>query len=118
MPRAVSRRSSTSGTCGETRRTYWHRAIRGWYPQRDYVVDEEGRIAVDILRLERLDEEAQHYLGLEEPLQRRNETHGADYRDYYDARTIQVVADWYSADIEAFGFDFDTPARRNCLYAD
>lgn len=98
---------------------YWHRAIRGWYPQVDYVVDEAGEIAADLLRLEHLDVEAPRYFGLSEPLPRRNRS-GArrqSYMDYYDARTIQIVADWYRSDIERFGFDFDTGAIRNTLYA-
>jgi hypothetical protein len=99
---------------------YWHRAIRGWYPQVDYVVDEEGRMAADILRLENLDEETSRYLGLDRNLERRGSSGSGwpEYQSYYDARKIQIIADWYAVDIATFGFDFDTPARRNCLYAD
>lgn len=99
---------------------YWHRAIRGWYPQLDYVLDEEGRIGVDLLRLEHFDAEVGRYFALEGPLERRNVTGlgRLDYRSFYTPRTIALVADWYARDIEAFGFDFDTPARRNCLYTD
>jgi hypothetical protein len=51
---------------------YWHRAIRGWYPQRDHVTDESGTIRCDILRMEHLQDEATRYFGLTEPLRRNN----------------------------------------------
>ncbi|RMD90445.1 MAG: hypothetical protein D6811_10620 [Alphaproteobacteria bacterium] len=97
------------------REFYWHRAIRGWYPQTDYVTDEEGRLRADCLRLEHLSEEAVRYFGLSKPPARRNRSRGegADWISFYTPRTIQIVADWYARDIETFGFDFDTAATRN-----
>lgn len=97
------------------REFYWHRAVRGWFPQVDYITDENGARPVDILRAEHLDDEATRYFGLREPLGRRNVSNraSADYRSFYTPRTSQIVADWYAADIETFGFDFDTPATRN-----
>ena len=96
---------------------YWHRAVRGWYEQLDYVVDEGGNIACDILRTELLTSELTRYFG-RAPDRRHNVTLGAQpYRMLYNARQIQIVADWYSRDIEVFGFDFHTTATRNCLYA-
>lgn len=94
---------------------FWHRAVRGWYPQRDYVVDASGAIAADLLRQEHLGDDATAYFGLSAPPRRRNVTKdsAADWRTLYGPRTIQIVADWYASDIEAFGFDFDTPATRN-----
>lgn len=94
---------------------YWHRAVRGWYPQFDYVRDEEGRVSVHILRQEFLEEESRQYFQLRSPLERRNVSSEkpARYQSYYTPQTIQIVADWYVKDIEYFGFDFDTPAKRN-----
>ncbi|MEX1661580.1 sulfotransferase family 2 domain-containing protein [uncultured Thioclava sp.] len=91
---------------------YWHRAIRGWYPQLDYVTNEAGEIQADILRLEHLRDELPAYFKVD-PAPQRNRSAKADYRSFYTPRTIQIVADWYHADIERFGFDFDTPAQRN-----
>lgn len=101
------------------REFYWHRAVRGWYNQKDYVVDEAGRIAVDILRHECLDEDAMRYFSLARPLRKRNISNriNTDYRDYYDKRTIKIVADWYAEDIDTFGFDFDAGAARNVYFA-
>lgn len=99
---------------------FWHRAVAGWYAQEDYVLDEEGRLAADILRQENLSTEMQTYLGFTSELKRRNIStkSRADYRDLYTEKTIQIVADWYAADIERFGFDFDTPATKSVLYAE
>lgn len=98
---------------------FWHRAVSGWYAQEDYVIDEEGKIAVDILRQEHLSAEMQTYLGLDGELKQRNASTSsrAHYRDIYSERTIRIVADWYAGDLERFGFDFDTPATRNVFYA-
>lgn len=98
---------------------FWHRAIAGWYMQEDYVTDEMGEVRADILRQEYLSAEVQRYLGFESELRRRNisSVSRADYRDLYTDRTIQIVADWYAADIDRFGFDFDTPASRNIYYS-
>ena len=105
----------------ETRHTdggrpyFWHRAIRGWHPQADYVTDESGVIAADVLRQETMAEDAPVYFGLNRPIARRNVTvsGSSDWRSYYTDRTIQIVADWYATDIDTFGFDFDSPATRN-----
>ena len=96
---------------------FWHRAVRGWYPQRDYVVDHEGRIAADLLRQEHLTEETTAYFGLAQPIAPRNVTRRGDqvdWRSFYTPQTVQIVADWYASDIQTFGFDFDSAATRNC----
>ena len=97
---------------------YWHRAIRGWYPQYNYVVNESGEIEPHILRHESLSEEAKRYFGIENEVRPRNVSRGkfTSYHDYYSAKTIQIVADWYAKDIEMFGFDFDSQATKNCHY--
>lgn len=99
---------------------YWHRAIRGWYPQADYVTDEAGELRVDILRVESMDRDVPRYFGLDQPVGRHNVSSGPrqDYRDFYTPATTQIVADWYASDIELFGFDFDTGATRNTVYSD
>ncbi len=100
---------------------YWHRAIRGWYPQLDYLTNSNGDICVDLLRQEYLGEESMSYFGLNEPVKVRNSSHKKnnqirDYRKYYNSKTIQIVADWYEKDIEMFGFDFDSAAQKNTHY--
>jgi hypothetical protein len=95
---------------------YWHRAIRGWYPQVDYVTDETGKLRADMLRFEHLNVDTAAYFGLSQSVRPRNATVGSAqmrWQDYYTAQTIDIVADWYAADIEMFGFDFETSAQRN-----
>ena len=68
----------------------------------------------DILTLENLNLEAPKYLGVDTMPRARNVTSiKQDYKDLYDAKTIQEIADWYKEDIEYWGFDFDTGARKN-----
>ncbi|MEJ6390246.1 sulfotransferase family 2 domain-containing protein [Gymnodinialimonas ulvae] len=98
---------------------FWHRAVKGWYPQLDYVRDEQGRIAADILRLEHMDAEIARYFGVEGMRTANHSRQKAPhYTEVYTDRTRQIVADWYAADIETFGFDFVGGATRNCHYAE
>lgn len=98
---------------------YWHRAVRGWYTQTEYVTDETGALRTDILRFETLDAEARQYFGLTSEVRKRNRTSNekSDYRAAYTPATIQVIADWYASDIDMFGFDFDGTATKNATYA-
>jgi hypothetical protein len=98
---------------------FWHRASLGWYPQSDYVIDERGQVAVNILRQEKLGPELARYLGADDTLEQRNISRNAraDQRKFYTDRNIEIVADWYKTEIELFGFDFDTPATRNVFFS-
>lgn len=93
----------------------WHRAIRGWYNQREYVIDEKGVIRPDILRFEDLNNQLCKYFKIPEMSRARNVTalNEGSYKDIYTPETIQIVADWYKDDIDTFGFDFDTGATKN-----
>ena len=91
---------------------YWHSATRGWGQQIEYVVDETGAIACDLLRFEKLDADLSIYLQHDVSVPRVNSSNNThDYRSFYNSRSMQIVADWYAADIEMFRFDFDTPAQ-------
>ena len=92
----------------------WYRAIRGWWPQKHHVKNMSNKVVCDILRLEHLDEEAPKYLGVDKMPRARNVTSiKENYKELYNAKTIQEIADWYKEDIEYWDFDFDTSARRN-----
>ncbi len=95
------------------RKYYWHRAIRGWYPQSDYVTDPDGRVLVSCLRFGT--DDYMSYFELKDPLPKRNvsNTTGLDYREFYSPALIDLVGEWYESDIDLFGFQFDTGATRN-----
>lgn len=92
----------------------WHRAVRGWSPALDYVVDDSGKIGCDLLRFEEYNKDIQNYFGISLDVPKRNVTTGTEnYKSFYSPLQIQIVADWYKTDIETFGFDFDTSATKN-----
>ena len=92
----------------------WHRAIRGWYNAYDYVTDKEGNIKCDMMRFENLNSDLCAYFKIPEMSRARNVTGlNEDYKTIYTPETIQIVADWYQKDIETWGFDFDTGAKKN-----
>lgn len=99
----------------------WHRAIRGWYPAFDHVVDPlTGKIAenIDILRFEHYSDDFRSYFGISQEPQKRNVTalNKGSYKDIYTPETIQIVADWYKKDIDTWGYDFDTGPTRNTYF--
>lgn len=97
----------------------WHRAVRGWYPAFDHVSDDAGRVRCDIIRFENLNTDLCRYFNLTEMSKARNVTavNQGTYKDVYNDKTIQVVADWYKKDIEHWGYDFDSGPTRNTMYA-
>jgi len=99
---------------------YWHRAVRGWFPAKDHVIDENGEVKCDIIRFEHLNEEIEKYFGIKQMTEARNITFRTgekpSYRDIYNEKTIQIIADWYKDDIEYWGFDFGQSASKNYWY--
>ena len=104
---------------------YWHRAVHGWYQQKDYVVDVGGELRCDILRTESLTKDVQLYLGAKYDGCHNHSNTGRkkagikDWRELYGDHEREIVADWYKEDIDYFGFTFDSPARKNladCLH--
>jgi ribosomal protein S18 len=92
----------------------WHRAVRGWYPQMDHVINLNGEVSCDIMRLEYLEKDLEKYFKIKQMSGPRNVTEArVDYKDLYNKNTIQIIADWYRKDIDYWNFDFDTPARSN-----
>ena len=106
---------------------FWHRAVRNWYPQKDHVTDTEGNLRCDCIRVEHFNEDMVKYFSLKQEPTVKHVSNGRiennrivdkkDYREFYNDRTIQIVADWYKDDIDFFGFDFDTTATKNIYYA-
>lgn len=108
----------------------WHLAIKNWFPAHDHVSDEEGNVRCEILRFEHYDDDVNSYFGFSnEKFPIRNISNGdypshnkkvlkgkRDYKDFYNERQIQIVADWYKKDIDYWGFDFDTAATKNTKF--
>lgn len=96
----------------------WHRAVRGWYPAFDYVSDEKDNLRCDCIRFEHLNDDLCSYFNLPAMSRARNVTalNKGTYMDIYTPETIQIVADWYQKDIDFWGFDFDSGAKRNTVY--
>lgn len=105
------------------KRYFWHRTTVGYYPQKVYVIDEDGEQQVDALRFEEYDKDTMAYFNLDTPIPKRNVSNGEvkdgkitgrrDYRDLYSASTRDMIGDWYQADIDHFGFTFDGGATKN-----
>lgn len=93
----------------------WHRAIRGWYPAYDYVTDNKDQIRCDMIRFENLNEDLCEYFNIPIMSRARNVTalNKGSYRDIYNDKTIQIVADWYQKDIDTWGYDFDSGPTKN-----
>jgi hypothetical protein len=84
-------------------------------PQVEWLTDHAGRVSMQrIGRFERLARDFAEIcgdLGIAPAIPHLNRTERrTDYRDYYDRETAEVVARWYRADIERFGYAFDAPA--------
>ena len=95
----------------------WIRETRGcdgihFYPQHKYVCSEESENAMDFVGyFETLGDDVAlvaKRLGLSADLPHINSAPSrADYRDYYDARAIDLVGEVYHRDIALFGYDFE-----------
>ncbi len=90
---------------------YWHRAVKGWFLQKDYVVDELGQRGCHVVRFERLNDDLQR-IGIG-PVRKCNVSERGDYRNYYTDETAEIVGKWHAEDLKYFGFSFDGPATRN-----
>jgi chondroitin 4-sulfotransferase 11 len=82
------------------------------YNQLDYLTDEEGKVIVDFIgRFEKLELDAEiifRKLGVENAaLPHINQTPHKHYSEYYSDKTMNIVAERYSRDIEFFGYKFE-----------
>lgn len=92
----------------------WLHACETFYPQLDYVIDDLGEVACDILRFENYEEDVSSYLNIDPKNLKHVNNQGIDsYQHAYNDKLIQRVADLYQRDIGQWGFDFDTGATKN-----
>jgi hypothetical protein len=101
---------------------FWHRPIRGWYQQKDYVTDEDGNLRCDCLRF--ATDDLKEYFQLSQAPFPRNISNGAvrkghtvtpheHYSKFYGGRERKIIEEWYGEDIEFFGFTFHGNATKN-----
>ena len=78
--------------------------------QMDWIENDEGRIDMDrIIRFENLQADfdlVANDVGISSQLPHINKTTETNYRDFYDEKTKQLVADWHQKDIQYFGYKF------------
>lgn len=79
-------------------------------PQRQWLVDEGGRMIVTaIARFETLDEDFREIcrlLGRTAALPHLKGSRRPHYREVYDSRSVELVARWFAEDIAEFGYTF------------
>lgn len=95
----------------ETRHVWtdeWYDPIRSWNTQYDYVCDSKGDIRCDILKLEHIDNDLPKYLNIDikQVVKENVGKYTKDYKEYYNSKSIQIVADWYKKDIDTWGYNF------------
>tara|TARA_Y100000296_G_C5113224_1_gene226261 strand:- start:166 stop:903 length:738 start_codon:yes stop_codon:yes gene_type:complete len=90
------------------------------HPQLDWIVDQDQKIGVDFIgRFERFPQDFQRSckrIGMSHnKLQRlvkglphKKRSNHKHYSKYYTDETIEVVANWYKKDIEAFNYKYET----------
>ena len=80
-------------------------------PQSDWITDSDGLVLVDFVgRFENLNEDFSSVckqLGKNVTLPHvKSSQRKRDYREYYDDLTIEIVEQWFSKDIDRFGYRF------------
>jgi len=91
--------------------SYFPHAFKSWPSQKRYLGSHADRF--DCLNYHNLKMDIKIYLDVDLQAHRNKSKNKKDYKSYYDKKLIQEVADYYSDDIEYWGFDFDTGPKRN-----
>ena len=97
-------------TYGADRDSSYYNNPRSFQPQVEWLKDANGVVSMDyVIRFEAINEGFEHVMnaiGMEAELPHLNASSRADYRTYYDDETRNIVAQWFSEDIDAFGYEF------------
>ncbi|TMV10350.1 sulfotransferase family protein [Ruegeria sediminis] len=92
--------------------------IRYFRPQWSYLSDDQGYSPADFIgRFESFDGDLQKVLdrlGIKRALMRhRKKSKRSDYREYYDGKSRDAIAEVYARDIETYGYKFDDGQKRS-----
>lgn len=94
---------------------YYH-----FIPQTEFIFDKHHAIKPDFIAfLETLDEdfiEISHKLNIPVHIDKKNQSNHDDYKSYYDAETINIVAKVYEKDIRLLGYNFDNSSLKEQVY--
>jgi len=89
---------------------YFGKRPQMYIPQVDWLKNKDGKIDIDkIIRFENLNQEFKivaDHLGINNTLPHLNATKKANYHDFYDEETKDIVSNWFREDIETFNYNF------------
>ncbi|NBW87760.1 MAG: hypothetical protein EBR23_13280, partial [Planctomycetia bacterium] len=89
---------------------------RGKISQSRMLTDRQGRLLVDFVgRFETLEADFARVcrvIGVEVELMQANRGESRDYRDFYSPGLASLVAEYFAADIERFGYAFEDGGRQ------
>lgn len=92
-------------------------AVLSFYPQAEYLRLEDGSVGGVQVDFNNLEQGLTKVLDTDIVLPKLNVTETRrDIRQDFTDKLIQEVADFYKADIDHWGFDFDTGATKNVVY--
>ena len=98
-------------TYGENKDTFYYNNPRSFQPQLDWLKDDEGNLAMDyVIKFEKINQGFDHVkgvIGLDTNLPHLNASNRVSYHSYYDDDTRDIVAKWFRADINEFGYRFN-----------
>ncbi|HIC46054.1 MAG TPA: hypothetical protein EYM37_05105 [Methylophaga aminisulfidivorans] len=90
---------------------YYH-----FIPQTEFIFDVHNAVKPDFIAfLETLDDdftEISHNLNIAVEIDKKNQSNHDDYKSYYDAETINIVAEVYERDIQLLGYNFDNSSLK------
>ena len=97
-------------TIGPNQNYHYEYRPQMFLPQVEWIKNDQDEIDMDrIIRFENLSaefKEVAEKIGIEPNLKHLNKTYKSHYKDFYNDKTRQMVADWYKEDIEYFGYTF------------
>jgi chondroitin 4-sulfotransferase 11 len=97
-------------TYGEPRDPFYFYRAQMFYPQIEWLKNNQGKIDVDkIIRFENLSEginEVFETLAIDSSLPHLNKTYKTNYRDFYDEESKKIITEWFHEDIQEFGYQF------------
>jgi hypothetical protein len=90
---------------------YYNHPYNHFANQVDWIY-RDGKISTDVIRFENITDDFWDYSNCIGAPQNVG-TYESDYKTYYSEKQIQKVADFFSLDIEYWGFDFESGANKN-----